>query len=483
MAPNLSVITALANGPVSRSPNGTSSTSGTRGEFAAMLKQPDDSRPTPATEAKSSAPASSTNDDDKQREDQDVAAIAAVIEKPLPLAATPPAPTLANIVNDLADLRKTLEAGKTPDPALVDKIGAALNALADALGVSLDDLPSLDDLKAMAAKTDPGKATTAALAGFAGELAANGDLGDDLKPIADKLAALLKAVGDGKIAPDRLAALGLPDSTEPDPALAAATAKLLAAANKVDASANAQTLAAPSLNLSDTALAKTAADSKPKPADDKPADVTAPKATRKTATKETDAAEHRRTLAQPAAAAAAEKAPDPQASVHTAAANAHVDAVSTPRVLQTGYQTSQQQLNLPQIAFELARQTGDGNTRFQIRLDPIELGKIDVRLDIDASGRVTARLTVEKPETLDMMQRDQKGLERALQQAGLDGAKTSLEFSLKQNPFSGGNQQGRDAREQFFGNSPNSAEPEATPPPTISLYRGSLSASGVNILA
>lgn len=482
MASNLSVITATANGPASRSLNGTPSTGGTRGEFAAMLKRPDDTRPTPAAEAKSAAPASSKDDEDKQRDDQDVAAVAAVIETPLPVA-TPPVPALSGIVSDLTDLRKTLDAGKTPDPALVDKIGAALNALADALGVSLDDLPSLDDLKAMAAKTDPANATTAALAGFAGELAANGDLPDDLKAIADKLSALLKAVGDGKIAPDRLATLGLPDSVEPDPALAAATAKLLAATQKVDASANAQTLAAPSLNLGDTALAKSSPETKPKAADDKPADITAPKGARKIAGKDHDTAEQRRTLAQPAAAAAAEKAPDPQASVHTAAANAQVDAVSTPRVLQTGYQTSQQQLNLPQIAFELARQTADGNTRFQIRLDPIELGKIDVRLDIDASGRVTARLTVEKPETLDMMQRDQKGLERALQQAGLDGAKTNLEFSLKQNPFSGGNQQGRDAREQFFGNGPASAEPEATPPPTISLYRGSLSASGVNILA
>src|SRR5690606_4680760 len=114
-----------------------------------------------------------------------------------------------------------------------------------------------------------------------------------------------------------------------------------------------------------------------------------------------------------------------------------LDAAANPRVIQAGYQTSQQQLNLPQIAFELARQMQDGNTRFQIRLDPPELGRIDVRLDIDQSGKVNARLVVEKAETLDLMQRDQRGLERALQQAGLDSAKTNLEFSLKQNPFAG----------------------------------------------
>ncbi|UXN72137.1 flagellar hook-length control protein FliK [Devosia neptuniae] len=120
-----------------------------------------------------------------------------------------------------------------------------------------------------------------------------------------------------------------------------------------------------------------------------------------------------------------------------------------------------------------------------MRLDPAELGRIDVRLDIDATGRVKAHLTVEKAETLDLMQRDQRGLERALQQAGLDGAKTNLEFSLKQNPFNGGGQQGeeRNGRPSLFGAADAGGEADEAPAPTINLYRGSLTASGVNILA
>ncbi|HEV7293613.1 MAG TPA: hypothetical protein VGN79_14980, partial [Devosia sp.] len=72
----------------------------------------------------------------------------------------------------------------------------------------------------------------------------------------------------------------------------------------------------------------------------------------------------------------------------------------------------------------------------------------------------------------------------ALQQAGLDGAKTNLEFSLKQNPFSGGGQeqgQGGNGRQPGFGGL--AANDTEEPPPIISLYRGSLSASGVNIIA
>lgn len=165
-------------------------------------------------------------------------------------------------------------------------------------------------------------------------------------------------------------------------------------------------------------------------------------------------------------------------------APAPIDTASTPRVVQTGYQTSQQQLNLPQIAFELSRQVQDGNTRFQIRLDPPELGRIDVKLDIDNRGQVHARLTVEKAETLDLMQRDQRALERALQQAGLDQSKTNLEFSLKQNPFAGDHNQQRGGSEHSVpGGGQDGQEETEVPAPAITLYRGALQASGVNIIA
>ena len=157
-------------------------------------------------------------------------------------------------------------------------------------------------------------------------------------------------------------------------------------------------------------------------------------------------------------------------------------SAAAPRVVQAGYQTSQQQINLPQIAFEMARQVDGGNTRFQIRLDPPELGRIDVKLDIDSNGQVNARLTVEKAETLDLMQRDQRALERALQQAGLDANKTNLEFSLKQNPFAGDHNE-RDDRGGGLAESGETATDETDAAPAVTLYRGALQASGLNIIA
>src|SRR5690606_3761542 len=61
-----------------------------------------------------------------------------------------------------------------------------------------------------------------------------------------------------------------------------------------------------------------------------------------------------------------------------------------------------------------------------------ELGRVDVRMEMDQSGNVVARLAVEKSETLDLLQRDQRALEKALGDAGIDTGKTELEFSLRQ---------------------------------------------------
>ena len=96
------------------------------------------------------------------------------------------------------------------------------------------------------------------------------------------------------------------------------------------------------------------------------------------------------------------------------------------------YQRPETQINLPHIAAEISRHVQNGTTRFEIRLNPPELGRIDVRMEVDNSGNVVARLAVERTETLDLLQRDQRALERALADAGLDSAKTELEFSLQQ---------------------------------------------------
>jgi len=83
------------------------------------------------------------------------------------------------------------------------------------------------------------------------------------------------------------------------------------------------------------------------------------------------------------------------------------------------------------LAVQIAAVARSGNSRFEIRLDPAELGRIDVRLDVDRHGHVTSHLTVEKPETLALLRQDAPQLQRALEDAGLKTGQNGLQFSLR----------------------------------------------------
>jgi len=83
------------------------------------------------------------------------------------------------------------------------------------------------------------------------------------------------------------------------------------------------------------------------------------------------------------------------------------------------------------LAVHIAQQASNGARRFDIRLDPPELGRIEVRLDVSREGQVMTHMVVERAETLDLLQRDARQLERALQDAGLNTSEEDMKFSLK----------------------------------------------------
>ena len=84
-----------------------------------------------------------------------------------------------------------------------------------------------------------------------------------------------------------------------------------------------------------------------------------------------------------------------------------------------------------EVAVHIHRAAVKGEERVRIQLHPAELGQIDVRLKLGADGITRALVQVERPETLDLLQRDARGLERALQDAGLKTDSNSLSFSLR----------------------------------------------------
>ena len=91
------------------------------------------------------------------------------------------------------------------------------------------------------------------------------------------------------------------------------------------------------------------------------------------------------------------------------------------------------------LALEIAASAKNGKSSFEIRLDPAELGRIDVRIDVDRNGQMTSHLTVEKPETLSMLQQDAPQLQRALDNAGFKTGDGGLQFSLRDQSSSGQN--------------------------------------------
>ena len=136
---------------------------------------------------------------------------------------------------------------------------------------------------------------------------------------------------------------------------------------------------------------------------------------------------------------------------------------------------------LENLAVEIATRAKNGERRFDIRLDPPELGRIDVRLEIDSKGNTSTKLIVERSETLDMLQRDARGLEKALQNAGLKTDAGGLEFSLRQDTQA---QQGQHNHPTGFRERPDTVQASAEVMTEVQINNASLAAQirgGVDI--
>ncbi len=68
--------------------------------------------------------------------------------------------------------------------------------------------------------------------------------------------------------------------------------------------------------------------------------------------------------------------------------------------------------------------------RFEVRLDPAELGRVDVRIEVGADKKVHAILAAHDSAALTDLMRGQRALERALSDAGIDLSDAGLQFEL-----------------------------------------------------
>lgn len=85
-----------------------------------------------------------------------------------------------------------------------------------------------------------------------------------------------------------------------------------------------------------------------------------------------------------------------------------------------------------QVKVTISQAFSTGLDRVVIQLDPADLGRVDVRLDMGADGRVQMVVQADNRDTLDMLQRDARMLERALQEAGINASMQDMAFNLGQ---------------------------------------------------
>jgi flagellar hook-length control protein FliK len=98
---------------------------------------------------------------------------------------------------------------------------------------------------------------------------------------------------------------------------------------------------------------------------------------------------------------------------------------------QPSANASSQKPAAEQVAVQIQKAAAAGKDRIQIKLNPAELGRVDVKLEFQNDGSVRATVSVERPETFDMLQRDARGLERALADAGFKNGQASLSFEMQ----------------------------------------------------
>jgi flagellar hook-length control protein FliK len=138
---------------------------------------------------------------------------------------------------------------------------------------------------------------------------------------------------------------------------------------------------------------------------------------------------------------------------------------------------------MSQIAAQVIRRLEGRSTRFEMALTPDDLGRVDVKLDIDSDGRLTARLAFDNPLAATDLRGRADELRRQLEQAGFQLADNALDFAERDSSSSAFDR-GRDGRQgqgrAFASASRLNAETDiATQPPRWMAL--SLSPSGVDL--
>ncbi len=85
-----------------------------------------------------------------------------------------------------------------------------------------------------------------------------------------------------------------------------------------------------------------------------------------------------------------------------------------------------------QVSLRITNALESGESRITLHLDPADLGKVEIKLNLNHGDRHGfVQVTADRPETLQMLKSDSRILERALNDAGIQTNSGSLSFNLR----------------------------------------------------
>lgn len=94
--------------------------------------------------------------------------------------------------------------------------------------------------------------------------------------------------------------------------------------------------------------------------------------------------------------------------------------------------SSQPQNIREQVVVQLQKGIESGSSQITIRLTPQELGRVYVKMEIQGDGKTHMIVRAERKETLELLQRDSRQLERSFNEMGMQLSENGMSFDLEQ---------------------------------------------------
>ncbi len=367
--------------------------------------------------------------------------------------ATAPAPALVETPARPEPVEASNEVA-TPEPASDDQTATATD--------QRSDLNSLNSEAANAATTGDGGA----------EGSANGDAAS-AKPLAatptdGALLILANASGaSGAPAtntdePDASGETGTTSEASPEGAGILALAGIAqpavaqAAASGESSTAKPATIDAAGAPPIPTDMAEDAGAKPAATKDGKPADAAQPQSANPAAASQPNSPSAASAATQANAVAAAASVTDGAAQLASNAGNAATQAAAQPASTANPLTDATRAVATPpalqsapaatiQVYSRIIERADGRAQRFEVRLDPAELGRVDIRIEIGADRKVHAVMAAHDSAALTDLMRGQKALERALSEAGIDLADQGLKFEMSSDAGRGNASQQRDS--------------------------------------